>query len=54
MPHGSSKKGPSVSGKLNLGTESPESWKRESEQEILAGEFRKVPEQKQGIWEAGC
>lgn len=29
MPHGSSKKGPSIFGKLNLGTDSPESWNRE-------------------------
>lgn len=54
MPHGSGKKGPSIFGKLDLGTDSPESWNRESKQEILAGEFQKVPEQKQGVWEAGC
>lgn len=48
------KKGPSIFGKLDLGTDSPESWNRESKQEILAGEFQKAPEQNQGVWEAGC
>lgn len=48
------KKGPSIFGKLDLWTDSPESWNRESKKEILAGEFRKVPEQNQGVWEAGC
>lgn len=45
------KKVPSIFGNLDLGTES---WTRESKQETAAGEFRKVREQKQGVWEAGC